>query len=141
MGYKLRADALRDQLASVRREIASTVSHLEALRDEEHGLLLALERLTGTPTTKPSPRRLGRPPKRGHRVTPQVRRVLREASAPLDRNAIAEKLADAGQIVTLDAVSASLSYLQRRGTAANRGGGLWVATTPSSDESHDDERD
>lgn len=124
-------ETLRARLLQVRSEIAAASQHLERLRDEEFGIALAIARLTDSPL----PTRQGDSRSSGevrYRVTPLVRSILGAASGPLTRNEICEEVAKLGSPTSADIVSASLSYLRRKGFALNTGG-AWVAALLDAD--------
>jgi hypothetical protein len=128
---QLDKEFLGRQLAELRREITSTSERLRRLKDEEYGFALALARLTGGPHPRPpdvSDIGRGSSTSARLRLTPLVRLVLQRSAAPLTRSEVREILSAGGGAVSLDAVSASLSYLKRQGVAANVGG-AWVAIT------------
>jgi DNA-binding transcriptional ArsR family regulator len=120
---------MRQRLVEVRRKIATVCERLQQLRDEEYGLALSLARITGD-VAPPSPGGHVTPeprPARRVRLTPAVRSVLASAEQPLTRNEITEQLLDLGLDASPDAVSASLSYLQRAGGVRNAAGRWYVS--------------
>lgn len=127
-------EVLGRRLEELRRDIASTLERLNRLRDEEYGLALALARLTGVPSPSRPSKDVGRTPdaSTGSRLTPLVRAVLRQSATPLTRVEVRERLQAGGRDVSLDAVSASLSYLRRHGMAANLSGS-WIAVAQRND--------
>lgn len=126
-------EALRSRLAEVRREIAATSEQLQRLRDEEYGLSLSLARMTGDPSPSPPDVESSRttPTSGKARITPAVRALLAESSSPLTRMEIVGQLGEDGISTSPDAVSASLSYLRKQGTAINAGGRWYLSHQPT----------
>jgi hypothetical protein len=125
-------EVLGRRLEEVRQEIASTSERLQQLKDEEYGLTLSLARITGGPRPRRSPAgNKGKGPLTAGgraRLTPLVRDLLSRSTTPLTRAELRDKLPPNVGDVSLDAISASLSYLRGQGLAANVAG-AWVAVS------------
>lgn len=124
-------EAIQRRLARVRNEIAATAARLQQLREEEHGLALSVARLSDSAEGVVDDGRLPDPSGSGEkmRITPVVRALLASGDRPLTRHEITSKLSEVGLSVSPDAVSASLSYLRRRGAIRNAGGRWYSASS------------
>jgi hypothetical protein len=118
-------DRLRAELESVRDEIRRASNRIRQLRDQERALEFALsQQVSGKPDLWFA---AGREPGRGRkRITPLVRALLTTSPEPLDRHTLSRMLHEHGSPASPDTVSASLSYLRRKGVAVNVGG-MWTA--------------
>lgn len=94
-------------------------------------MALAIARLTNgpLPIRSAGPASDGSPRSSGQRrLTPLVRDAIRRSAVPVTRHQLVHILSEDTVDMIPDAVSASLSYLRRRGVARDIDGG-WIART------------
>jgi hypothetical protein len=122
-------EAIQRRLTWVRREINVASARLQQLKEEERGLALSVARLSGSWDQGMAASHASQALRssRQTRLTPTVRSLLIRAGGPMTRHEIAEQLSETGLQASLDAVSASLSYLRRTGAVHNADGHWYAA--------------